>query len=66
MVNPLDPIEPYVHHCYVREGLGAGNKVIREVTSFEFENQDTCEHCGEPLATVQQMVAHIYEQLLPE
>jgi len=56
-------IEPYIHRCVVQQGPAAGNKVAIEVEGFDVEYGKICEHCGEPLATIEQLVAHIYEEL---
>jgi hypothetical protein len=54
-------INPYIHRCVVRQGSAAGNKTAIEVTPY---NKDfECEHCGEPLATLEQIVDHMYEEL---
>jgi hypothetical protein len=53
----------FVHRCIVREGAAAGNKVATPVKAADFEYGNTCEHCGEPLATPEQILAHIYEEL---
>ena len=58
-------IDGYTHHCVVREGDMAGNKVRREVKPHEYEYGEECEHCGEPLVTTRQLLAHIYEALMP-
>ena len=57
-------IEPYVHHCVVQEGDGAGNKVRWEVSAYEFEYGEVCPHCGLPLASSEQILSHIYQELL--
>lgn len=51
----------YVHRCVVREGPAEGNKVATSVSSHDLECR--CEHCGEPLATTEQIIAHVYEEL---
>ena len=54
-------IEPFIHRCVVRSGPAEGNKTATEVTAWNAD--DECEHCGEPLATQEQLVLHIYEEL---
>jgi hypothetical protein len=56
-------IEPFVHRCIVRSGPAEGNKNWHEVTAHEVEYEVDCEECGLPLATVKEIVAHIYDQL---
>lgn len=56
-------IEGFTHHCVVQSGPAAGNKVRREVKAHEYEYAETCQHCGEPLVTTRQLLAHIYDQL---
>ena len=54
-------MQPLVHRCVVRRGPVAGNKVSTEVTICNMEN--LCPHCEEPLATVQDLVLHMYDEL---
>ena len=56
-------ISPYVHVCYIKSGSLAGNKLIVEVDSWDFEVDGRCDNCGEPLVTAKQLVAHIYREL---
>ena len=56
-------IPKYVHRCVVREGPAAGNKVATPVDALDHEYKQTCEHCGERLATSRQLISHIYEEL---
>ena len=62
----MPKIEPYVHHCVVQEGDGAGNKVRWEVSAYEFEYEEVCPHCDLPLASPAQLLAHIYQELLDD
>jgi hypothetical protein len=54
---------PFMHFCTVREGPLEGNKVIHEVTTWEIEYNEKCEHCGETLSPIREILAHIYEHL---
>ena len=56
-------IAPYIHQCVVQSGPARGNKNRQPVTSFDIEYGERCEFCDEPLATPEQIVAHIYEEL---
>ena len=57
-------MSPFIHRCVVRSGSLAGNKVATEVSATDYEFRETCEHCGERLATGRQLLAHIYGELL--
>lgn len=57
-------MKPYVHRCIVQSGDLAGNKIETEVTPFHIEYKQSCENCREPLATVEQIAAYIYEELV--
>jgi hypothetical protein len=56
-------IAPFVHRCVVKSGDAAGNKVSTEVTEWNLTMQDDCEFCGNPLATIDDIVIHIYGEL---
>lgn len=56
-------IEKFVHRCVGRDGPAAGNKIHTPVDRYDVEYGGCCDHCGEPLATVEQITLHIYEQL---
>lgn len=56
-------ISRYVHRCIVQDGSMAGNKHLQEVDSWEYEFGHTCDNCGEPLVTTEQLLAHIYREL---
>lgn len=59
-------IEPYQHRCIVQSGDLAGNKRSQDVDPVEVEYAITCDNCGEVLATPEQIIAHIYGELLRE
>jgi hypothetical protein len=59
-------IDTYTHRCTVQHGDMAGNKVSREVTSWDYEYGETCQYCDEPLVTTEQLLAHIYRELTEE
>lgn len=52
-------IPKYEHRCW------PDNRELfsKFVADHEFEGGDKCENCGEPLATTDQIVAHIYSHL---
>jgi hypothetical protein len=60
------PIIPYTHRCVIQSGNLAGNEHSREVDAWEYENGEPCQYCGEPLATTEKLLAHIYAQLTGE
>lgn len=57
---------PYVHRCVVREGPAAGNKAAQVVTAGSFLYNNECEFCGEKMATLEDIVLHIYEELVDD
>lgn len=64
MYTRVKTISPYIHRCVVREGPSAGNKVRTEVYSWDPDWPEHCEFCDEPLVTNEQLLAHIYNELL--
>jgi hypothetical protein len=56
-------IEKYVHRCTIQTGDMAGNDHVVEVDQYDVEYGNECTNCGEKLATVEQVVAHIYGEL---
>jgi hypothetical protein len=56
-------VEPYVHRCVVRTGVAEGAKVTTEVSEWDVRAAEKCEHCGEILATVEDLVLHLYSEL---
>jgi hypothetical protein len=62
MASP-SKISTYTHSCVIQTGDLAGNKHLREVTAWEYEYGEPCPHCGEPLVTTEQLLAHIYAEL---
>jgi hypothetical protein len=58
-------IPHFVHRCIVPDGDMAGSKYEQPVNSFDFEYQNKCRICKKPLATIEEIVAHIYGELLP-
>ena len=56
-------INKYIHRCIIEDGWMAGNKHEEEVEAYQVEFQNTCEHCGQLLATEAQIIAHIYQEL---
>lgn len=57
-------MSPYVHYCVVKDGSAAGNKAAIEVSQFDIEYQEKCDHCGEPLAPIEKVVAYLYGVLV--
>lgn len=55
-------ISTYTHTCVVQDGPMAGNKHSQEVGGWEYEFGNTCDFCGEPLVTTEQLLAHIYRE----
>ena len=56
-------ITTYTHRCTVQHGDMAGNKVLREVSAWDYEQGEACPHCNEPLALTRELLAHIYREL---
>lgn len=63
-MGTLPHIVPYLHRCIIQSGDMAGSENYHEVVPFEVEYRVTCDECGELLATVEQITAHIYNELL--
>jgi hypothetical protein len=57
-------LNPYIHRCVVREGDMVGNKTEKTISHFDILYEEECPHCGEPLVTLRQLIAHIYEELV--
>ncbi len=55
-------MDVYLHKC---EPSDKEPKVI-EVRPFHIEYGFTCDFCKQPLATPEQIIAHIYSELLGE
>lgn len=60
----LDKIDPFVHRCIIQSGPAEGNKYSHDVSAREVESFEKCEHCGEILATPDQIANHMYQQLM--
>jgi hypothetical protein len=56
-------ISTYTHQCIVREGDMAGNTHRVEVKAWDFEFDNQCDNCGEPLVTADQLLAHTYKDM---
>ena len=59
----MPQISKYIHSCIVRYGDLRGNKYLREVSVYDIESREECPHCGEPLATSDDILMHIYREL---
>ena len=59
-------IEPFIHRCTIKSGSLAGNEHSEEVCAYEIEYREKCSECGELLAPHDEVLAHIYGQLLKE
>lgn len=57
-------ISSYLHVCVVQDGPMKGNKHLQEVGPWEYEFGNTCDYCREPLVTTEQLLAHIYRELM--
>ena len=56
-------IGTYTHTCVIQDGDMQGLKHNQEVAAWEYEYGHTCDYCGEPLVTTEQLLAHIYREL---
>lgn len=56
--------EPFVHHCIVQDGPDEGNNLQTEVSPWKVSGQEECSNCGEVLGPLNEVVAHMYEQML--
>jgi hypothetical protein len=56
-------IPVYEHKCRIIHGPRVGQFYHETVFADEVENQQLCTACGDPLATPQQIAAHIYREL---
>lgn len=54
-------IPSYFHRCVVQTGDMAGNESKTEVHIYNMDNK--CEYCGEELATLDDLVKHMYDEL---
>jgi hypothetical protein len=59
-------IDSYAHVCIIQNGHMAGNTYRHKVDGYDYEREETCPHCEEPLVTTRQLIAHIYRQLTCE
>lgn len=57
-------IAPYQHMCVIETGDLRGNTCIKDVGPYAARHGDTCDNCGEVLATPEDIALHLYEQLL--
>lgn len=57
-------LPPYTHRCVIQSGSMKGSKYQQDVDAIDVEYQNTCEHCGEPLATPNQIIAYLYDELI--
>ena len=62
LIQPL--IAPYIHRCTAPNEPMAGNKIATKIDPLMMDYYIDCEICSQPLATTEQLVGHIYEQLL--
>lgn len=56
-------IKEYIHHCVYESGPMEGNKYSQDVSYYDIWSQTKCSVCGDILAPIDLIVAHIYEQL---
>lgn len=56
-------IGTYTHTCIIQTGDMAGNTHHQEVDSWEYGFGQTCDFCGKPLVTTEDLLAHIYREL---
>lgn len=54
-------IGSYVHACIVQDD--GPSMYLQDVDQWDYMSGITCQHCGEPLVTTEQLLAHIYVQL---
>lgn len=57
-------MKQYEHHCVIREGDMAGNDYAIDVTRWNYSNR--CENCGEQLASIEELIEYMYEELTGE
>lgn len=56
-------IDQLIHACVVNAGPASGNKARTAVTASDVEYETKCEHCGNRLGTVEDLVLHMYREL---
>lgn len=56
-------IDKYIHACTVQNSEGYGERYAVEVNHWDIEFGERCKHCREPLATADELIAHIYKEL---
>lgn len=56
-------IDKFIHYCVIQEGPAEGNTYEHDVDAYEVENHETCQYCGETLATPNDIALHVYKQL---
>ena len=59
----MPTISKYTHTCVIQDGDMRGNKYRKEVSWWDYEYGNTCDFCGEPLVTTEELLAHIYREL---
>ena len=60
----MSAIKPYQHQCVIRSSSLEGNTYTKNVNWFDIEYKTICDNCGEILATPEQIIAYIYDELL--
>lgn len=53
----------YTHTCIISDGAMAGSTYMVDVDYYDIKYKSECPECGELLATPEQIIAHIYEEL---
>lgn len=59
----MNAFEHMIHHCFVQPGA---QQYRKEVTEYDIEYDPVCQICGEPLAPIREVLAHIYIYLLEQ
>ena len=57
-------IQPFTHYCIVQSGPCEGNKYYHNVSEWDIADRRECDNCGEPLASIEEVVAHMYAELV--
>ena len=59
----MTKIPRFVHECYCSE---TDRDSSTEVEYWQYETGEECDNCGEPLATTEDLVGHMYLHLSEE
>lgn len=57
-------MEQIVHRCIISGGSMAGNEHAVSVESCDIEYETCCTICGEPLVSIREVLAALYEHAI--